>query len=193
MWPYSCPNLHCNKPCYTKGMQHYNVTYRVRKGGVIWEHIGCGPKWTIWVSPDAPSWGDSKSGGPKLIPFLIRQENTKYLWKAGVKFDLLCFGQFNLYQDPFFEGIVNLATELLYLAWNMCYIQNGDWGPGSWSGNVLWLWWFNFCLDQILEENPYPNREIWNSHHGSWYGQINNSGWNEDYVTFSKWDGLTFV
>ena len=67
-----------------------------------------------------------------MIPFLIRQENTKYLRKAGsVKFDLLCFGQFNLYQDPFFEGIMKLSTELLYLAWDMCYIQNGDWGPGG--------------------------------------------------------------
>ena len=67
-----------------------------------------------------------------MIPFLIRQENTKYSRKAGdVKFDLLRFGWFNLYQDPFFEEIVNLATELLYLAQDMCYIQNGDWGPGE--------------------------------------------------------------
>ena len=107
------------------------VTYRVKRG-VILGHIGCGPKWTIQVSPDAPFWGDSKSGGPKLIPFLIRQENTKYSRKAGdMKFDLLRFGWFNLYQDPFFERIVNLAMELLYLAQDMCYIQNGDWGPGE--------------------------------------------------------------
>src|ERR1700736_5174368 len=46
-----------------------------------------------------------------------------------MKFDLLHFGWFNLYQDLFFEGIVNLASELLYLAWDMCYIQNGDWRP----------------------------------------------------------------
>ena len=113
---------------------HCNVTfviYRVKRR-VILEHIGCGPKWTIQVSPDAPFWGDSKSGGPKLIPFLIRQEKTKYSWKAcDVKLDLLRFGWFNLYQDPFFEGIVNLATELLYLVQDMCYIQNGDRGPGE--------------------------------------------------------------
>ena len=79
-----------------------------------------------------PFWEDSKSGGPKLVPFLIRQENTKYSWKAGVlKFDPLHFGRFNLYQDPFFEEIMNLATELLYFAWAMCYAQNGDWGPGG--------------------------------------------------------------
>jgi len=95
-------------------------------------HIGCGPKWTIWVSPDAPFRGDSKFGGPKLVPFLIRQENTKYSRKAGgLKFDPLRFGRFNLYQDPFFEEIMNLATELLYLAWAMCYAQNGNWGPGG--------------------------------------------------------------
>jgi hypothetical protein len=52
----------------------------------------------------------------------------KYSRKAGgLKFDLR-FGRFNLYQDPFFEEIMNLATELLYFAWAMCYIQNGDWG-----------------------------------------------------------------
>ena len=119
MWPYYCHNLHCNKPCYTKE-------------GVIFEHIGYGLKWKIWALPDVPFWGDSKSGGPKLIPFLIRQENTKYLWKAGsLKFDLLWFRWFNLYQDPFFEEIMNLATELLYLAWAMCYTQNHDWGRGG--------------------------------------------------------------
>ena len=60
---------------------------------------------------------DSKSSGPKLIPFLIRQENSKYLWKTGsLKFDLLCFGWFNLYWDLFFEEIMNLATKLLHLA-----------------------------------------------------------------------------
>ena len=67
-----------------------------------------------------------------MIPFLIRQENTKYSRKTNnVKFDLLRFRCFNLYQDLFFEGIMNLATELLYLAQDMCYIQNGDWGPGE--------------------------------------------------------------
>ena len=67
-----------------------------------------------------------------MIPFLIRQENTKYSRKAGdVKFDLSCFGWFNLYQDLFFEEIMNLVTELLYLAQDICYIQNGDWGPGG--------------------------------------------------------------
>jgi hypothetical protein len=56
----------------------------------------------------------------------------KYSRKASsLKFDPLCFGQFNLYQDPFFKEIMNLATELLYFAWAMCYAQNGDWGPGG--------------------------------------------------------------
>ena len=61
------------------------------------------------------------------MSFLIRQENIKYLQKAsGVKFDLLQLKWFNLYQDLFFEGIMNLATDLLYLRWDMCHIQNGD-------------------------------------------------------------------
>ena len=131
MWPDSSHNLHCNKPCYNKGLLHCNVTYRVYRG-VFMRYMGCGPKWIIWVLPDAAFWGDSKSGGPKLIPFLIRQENTKYSQKAGgLKFDLLRFRRFNLYQDPFFEEIMNLAIELLYLAWAMCYTQNRDWGRGG--------------------------------------------------------------
>jgi hypothetical protein len=107
------------------------VSYRIRRG-VILGHIGCGPKWIIWVSPDAAFQGDSKSGGPKLVPCLIRQENAKYSWEAdGKKFDLLHFGWFNLHQDPFFKEIVTLATEFLYIAWAMCYTQNGDWGRGE--------------------------------------------------------------
>ena len=35
-------------------------------------------------------------------------------------------------------------------------------------GNVLQLWWFNFCLNSIFEENLYPNREFWNSHSWHW-------------------------
>ena len=102
-------------------------------------HIGCGPKWKIWVSPDAAFQGDSESSGPKLVPFLIRQENTKYSREAGGrKFDLLHFGWFNLHQDPFFEEIVTLATEFLYIAWAMCYMQNGDWGRGE-----GWVTFFN--------------------------------------------------
>jgi len=41
------------------------------------------------------------------------------------------FGLFDLYQDPFFEEIMNLTTELLYFAWAMCYSQNGNWEPGG--------------------------------------------------------------
>ena len=35
-------------------------------------------------------------------------------------------------------------------------------------------WTWNF------EENPYLIGEIWNSHHRSWYGKINDGGCNED-------------
>jgi hypothetical protein len=50
---------------------------------------------------------------------------------SSLKFDLLHFGWFDLYWDPFFEEIMNLAIELLYFAWAMCYAQNGDWGLGG--------------------------------------------------------------
>jgi hypothetical protein len=43
----------------------------------------------------------------------------------------------------------------------------------------------NLHLDLNFEENPYLIREIWNSHHSSWCGKINDGGWNEDQVTFS--------
>ena len=48
-------------------------------------------------------WGESESGGPKLVSFLIRPQNAKYSWKpGGLKIDLLWFGWFNLFLDPFF-------------------------------------------------------------------------------------------
>jgi hypothetical protein len=125
MWPYIFTGNIAMWP-FIQGQCNCDVSYRVRRG-VILRHIGCGPKWMIWVSSDAPFWGDSNSGGPKLVTFLIRQKNTKYSRKAGsLKFDLSRFGQFNLYQDPFFEEIMNLVTELLNLAWAMCHTQNGD-------------------------------------------------------------------
>jgi len=56
----------------------------------------------------------------------------KYSQKAGgLKFDPLRFGRFDLYRDPFFKEIMNLATGLLYFAWAMCYAQNGDRRPGG--------------------------------------------------------------
>ena len=95
---------------------------------MILGHIGYRPKWIIWVSPDVAFRGDSKSGGPKLVPFLIRQETAKYSWETDSrKFDLLHFGWFNLHQDLFFEEIKTLATEFLYIAWAMCYMKNADW------------------------------------------------------------------
>jgi hypothetical protein len=38
-------------------------------------HIGYGPNWKIWISSKSPFQGDSKSGVPKFVSFLIRQEN----------------------------------------------------------------------------------------------------------------------
>ena len=44
---------------------------------------------------------------------------------------------------------------------------------------------FNLHLDWNFVENLYLIRKIWNSHRSSWYGLINDCGWNEDQVTFS--------
>jgi hypothetical protein len=40
--------------------------------GVFLPHIGCDPKWKCYISPDADFGGESESGGPKLVSFLIR-------------------------------------------------------------------------------------------------------------------------
>jgi hypothetical protein len=55
---------------------------------VFFMHLKCAPKRTIQVSPGAPFWGDSKSGGPNLIPFLTGLKNIKYSPNPGaLKFD----------------------------------------------------------------------------------------------------------
>ena len=53
---------------------------------------------------------------------------------------------------------------LLYPKWYM--------GMRRGSGKVLWLGWFNLCLDSFFEENPNLKRKIWNSHCGSSYSHI---------------------
>jgi hypothetical protein len=60
-----------------------DVYYRLSQ--VILKNIGCRSKWLIWVSPDATFQGDSESSGSQWIPFLIRQENTKYSQKVDDK------------------------------------------------------------------------------------------------------------
>ena len=68
-----------------------NMSYRIRREAIL-RDIGCGPKWIICITR-CSFQGDSKSGGLKLAPFLIRQKNAKYLQKAaGRKFELLHFG-----------------------------------------------------------------------------------------------------
>ena len=60
-------------------------------------------------------------------------------------------------------------------------------------GDLLQFVSLNLQLDLNFEENPYPIREIWNSHHNSWYGKINNSGWNENQVTCSNFFWSTCI
>ena len=68
-----------------------NMSYRIRRGAIL-RDMGCGPKWIICITR-CSFQRDSKSGGLKLAPFLIRQKNAKYLQKAtGRKFELLHFG-----------------------------------------------------------------------------------------------------
>ena len=70
----------------------------------------------------------------------------------GFKFDWLCFGWFNLYLNPFFKGIMNLAMKILGCACGTCYIQNGDGGMRSRLSHPLWMGQFNLCLDPNFEE-----------------------------------------
>ena len=52
-----------------------------------------------------------------MVSFPIRLQNAKSFWKpGGWKFDLLQFGWFSLFQDPFFEGIMNLQRKMPDLA-----------------------------------------------------------------------------
>ena len=39
--------------------------------------------------------------------------------------------------------------------------------------------WFDLCLDQFFEDNPYLNREMQNSHYNSKYSYIGDGGWDE--------------
>ena len=128
--------------------------------GVLLVHLRSCLKWTIHIFSGAPVWGDSKSSGPMFVPFLIRWENTKYPWKAdGGQFDLLRFGWFNLYLDPFFKEILNLKTEISDLACSICNTQNSDWGTRRGSGHIHRLGWFNLYPDLFFEENLDLKRE----------------------------------
>ena len=63
------------------------------------------------------------------------------------RFDLLWIGQFNMFLDPFFEGIMNLAMKMLDCVCGTCYIQNIDWGRRSRLGDLLRSIWLKVVLD----------------------------------------------
>ncbi len=129
-----------------------------------------------------------------FVPFLIRWENTKYPRKAnGGKFDLLRFGWFNLYLDPFFKEILNLKMEISDLACSICNTQNSDWDTRRGSGHIHRSEWFNLYPDLFFEENLNLKREIWNFHRSSQYGWIGDGYRGEGRVTCSDRDGLTCI
>ena len=142
----------------------------------------------------APVWGDSESSGPMFVPFLIRWENTNYPWKANSrKFDLLQFGWFNLYLDPFFKEILNLKMEISDPACSICNTQNNDWDTRRGSDHIHQLGWFNLYPDLFFEENLNLQGGIWNSHCSSQYGWIGDGYQGEGKVNFSDQDGSTCI
>jgi len=109
-----------------------------------------------------------------LVTFLIRQGNDKTL--AVSKFDLLQIGRFNMFLDPFFERVMNLATKMLDCACGMCYTQNSDWDRRSRLGDLLQLISFKVVLDPNLEGILNLKRKFLNSYCVSQYGKISDSG-----------------
>jgi hypothetical protein len=96
-----------------------------------------------------------------LVSFLIRRFTAKYSRKpGGLKFDRPQFGWFNLFLDPFFEGIVNLQTKMLDLACVTCYTPNSDGNTRSRWGGLLQFGWFNLHLDSNFEKIPDQKWEI---------------------------------
>jgi hypothetical protein len=76
------------------------------------------------------------------------------------KFNLLQIGWFNMFLDPFFEEIVNLAMKILDCACGTCYTQNSVWGRRSRLGDLLRLTSFKEVLNPNLEGILNLEREI---------------------------------
>ena len=75
-------------------------------------------------------------------------------------FDLLRFGWFNLYLDPFFKEILSLKMEISDLACSICNTQNSDWDTRRGAGHIHRLGWFNLYPNLFFEENLNLKREI---------------------------------
>jgi hypothetical protein len=65
-----------------------------------------------------------------------------------------------MFLDPFFEGIMNLATKMLNCACGTCYTKNNDWGKRSRLGDLVQLISFKVVLDPNLEGILNLKREI---------------------------------
>ena len=90
------------------------LTIKSIRREVILRHVGCGPIGMILVWSGASFQEDSEPSGPMIRAFLIGLKNTKYSQNpSSLKSDTLQFEWFNLYLDPFFIEIMNLATKLL--------------------------------------------------------------------------------
>ena len=100
------------------------------------------------------SWGDSKSDGPKLVPFLIWLENAEYWWTlGGFLFLPPLFRWFNLYLDLFFKENWNLnrETQNSHCSSQYSWTNDGGWNEGwvtssEWNG-LTCVW--TGCLRRI--------------------------------------------
>jgi hypothetical protein len=105
MFPTIERGMHC-------GMMF--LTIKSIRRGVILGHVGCGKIGMILVWSGASFQGDSEPGGPMIRAFLTGLKNAKYSQNpSSLKSDTFQFEWFNLYLDPCFIEIMNLATKLL--------------------------------------------------------------------------------
>ena len=90
------------------------LTIKSIRREVILGHVGCGSIGMILVWSGASFQEDSEPGGPMIRAFLIGLKHAKYSQNpSSLTSDTLQFEWFNLYLDPFFIKIMNLATKLL--------------------------------------------------------------------------------
>ena len=103
-----------------------------------WKFVFPGPK-MIWVSLDAPDWGDSRSENPKCVHILIRPQNAKYFLIADDE-------KFNVAQ------IGNVIYQM-----NQIFKENPDLESVFWIGDLWHLLRPVTIYYQITQKGNFSN------------------------------------
>jgi hypothetical protein len=73
----------------------------------------------MWL--DAPDWGNSRSGNPIYVHFLIRPQNAKYFPTASDgKFDITQMESVIYQMNQIFEENPNLESVFKYMVYSIC-------------------------------------------------------------------------